>query len=92
MFVSYEQGADQTLQHYLKVKLGLFKQGWHDPIERSIAFGIKDTINGFYNLVVRNCLNKERLPTMSCLQARAVRPVKAERNRMIHGKFSNESW
>ncbi|MCP3667037.1 MAG: hypothetical protein GY696_31860, partial [Gammaproteobacteria bacterium] len=92
LFVSYEQGADQTLQHYQKVKWGLFEQGWPDPIGRSIAFGIEDTINGFYNLTVRNGLNKERPPTMSRLQVRAVRLVKAERTCMIHCKFTNESW
>ena len=27
LFVSYEQGADQALHHYLNVKWGLFEQG-----------------------------------------------------------------
>ena len=48
-FISYEQGAYQNLQHYLKTKWGLFEQGWPVPIRCSTAFCIEDTISGLYN-------------------------------------------
>ncbi|MCP3663300.1 MAG: hypothetical protein GY696_12535 [Gammaproteobacteria bacterium] len=37
-FVSYEQGADQILQHYLRIKWDLFKQGWPDPPHRQECY------------------------------------------------------
>ena len=72
-FVSYEQGADQILQHYLMIKWDLFKQGWPDPLRRSTAFGIEDTISGLYHPIVRNELNRARPPSMSALEIRAAR-------------------
>ncbi|MCP3666854.1 MAG: hypothetical protein GY696_30900 [Gammaproteobacteria bacterium] len=92
LFVSYEQGTYQILQHYLKIKWGLFEQGWPDPVGRSIAFCIKDTISGFYNPVVRNGLSRARPPTTSYLQIRAALLEEAERTRLIQGNSTNEFW
>ena len=91
LFVSYEQGTYQILQHYLKIKWGLFEQGWPDPIRRSTAFCIEDTISGLYNPAVRNGLNRARPPSMSSLQIRAARLVEAERTHMIRGRSTYKS-
>ncbi|MCP3661942.1 MAG: hypothetical protein GY696_05495 [Gammaproteobacteria bacterium] len=92
LFLSYEQGADQALNHYLNVNWGLFEQGWPDPTRRSIAFGIEDTVNGIQNRAVRNGLDKECMATPSDLRVRAVQLVKTERTHMIYDQSTNRSW
>ncbi|MCP3666809.1 MAG: hypothetical protein GY696_30650 [Gammaproteobacteria bacterium] len=88
-FISYEQGEDQILQHYLMVKWGLFKQGWPDPLRHSTAFGIEDTISGLYHPIVRNELNRARPPSMSSLEIRAAQLVIAERTHLIQGRATH---
>ena len=71
-FISYEQGADQILQHYLRIKWDLFKQGWPDPLRRSAAFDIEDTISGLYHPIVKNAMYRARPHSMSTLEHTAV--------------------
>ncbi|MCP3666953.1 MAG: hypothetical protein GY696_31415 [Gammaproteobacteria bacterium] len=47
LFISYEQGADQTLKHYLKVKWGLFEQGWPDLSGGASPLASKTPSSGF---------------------------------------------
>ncbi|MCP3667547.1 MAG: hypothetical protein GY696_34485 [Gammaproteobacteria bacterium] len=61
-FVSYEQGANQILQHYLRIKWDLFTQGWPDPLGRSAAFGIEDTISGLYHPTIKNAMYRASCP------------------------------
>ncbi|MCP3660884.1 MAG: hypothetical protein GY696_00060, partial [Gammaproteobacteria bacterium] len=91
-FVSYEQGADQILQHYLMIKWDMFKQGWPDPLRRSTAFGIEDTISGLYHPIVRNELNRARPPSMSALEIRAARLVIAKRTHLFQGRATHRIW
>ncbi|MCP3667194.1 MAG: hypothetical protein GY696_32660 [Gammaproteobacteria bacterium] len=91
-FISYKQGADQILQHYLRIKWDLFKQGWPDPLRRSAAFGIEDTISGLYHPTIKNAMYRARPPSMSTLEHRAVQRVIAERIDLIHGTATNRMW
>ncbi|MCP3662451.1 MAG: hypothetical protein GY696_08160 [Gammaproteobacteria bacterium] len=45
-FVSYEQSADQVLQHYLRIKWDLFTQGWLDPLSAAPPSGSKRSSAG----------------------------------------------
>ncbi len=69
LFRSYEQGVNQAVTHYLEVKWALFKQGWPDPAERSIAFGIADSVQGICN---RCSLDRECILNFKDLLRRAV--------------------
>ena len=91
-FVSYEQGADQILQQYLRIKWDLFKQGWPDPLGRSTAFGIEDTISGLYHPTIKNAMYRARPPSMSVLELRAVQRVRAERINLIQGTAAHIMW
>ena len=91
-FISYEQGADQILQHYLRIKWDLFKQGWPDPLGRSAAFGIEDTISGLYHPIVKNAMYRARPPSMSTLEHTAVQRVTAERIALIHCTATHRMW
>ena len=92
LFLSYQQGIDQAITHYLNVKWSLFEQGWPNPARRSIAFGIEDNVNGIHNRTIRKSLDKECVATFSALFSRVVQRIKTERTHMSYGKSFNKSW
>ena len=91
-FVSYEQGADQILQHYLRIKWDLFTQGWPDPLGRSTAFGIEETISGLHHPTIRQAMYLASPPSMAILEQTAVQRVNTERLALIHCIATHRVW
>ncbi|MCP3664307.1 MAG: hypothetical protein GY696_17765, partial [Gammaproteobacteria bacterium] len=91
-FVSYEQGADQILQHYLRIKWDLFTQGWPDPLGRSTAFGIKETISGLYHPTIKKARYLASPPSMATLKETAIQRVNSERMALIHCTATHRMW
>ncbi|MCP3662138.1 MAG: hypothetical protein GY696_06520 [Gammaproteobacteria bacterium] len=91
-FVSYEQGADQILQHYLRIKWDLFTQGWPDPLGRSAAFGIEDNISGTYHPTIKKAMYLASPPSMAALEHTAIQRVNIELMALIHCQATHRMW
>ena len=91
-FVSYEQGAGQILQYYLRIKWELYTQGWPDPLGRSIAFGIEETISGLYHPTIKQAMYLSSPPTMATLEQTAVQRVNTEQLALIHCTATHRVW
>ncbi|MCP3666962.1 MAG: hypothetical protein GY696_31465 [Gammaproteobacteria bacterium] len=90
--MSHEQGADQILQHYLRIKWDLFTQGWPDPLGHSAAFRIEDTISGLYHPTIKKAMYLASPPSMAALEHTAIQRVNIERMALIHCHATHRMW
>ncbi|MCP3662184.1 MAG: hypothetical protein GY696_06770, partial [Gammaproteobacteria bacterium] len=70
----------------------MFKQGWPDPLGRSAAFGIEDTISRLYHPTVKNAMYRASPPSMATLEHTSIQRVNIERMALNNCHATHRMW